>query len=111
MGKDPKFYLKIKNAVNRKLKKKKDNKNMEMNEIPASMPNMPSEQMELHPGGGEMDAERPFVTPEEYKSVTGKRFRMTADQKKRVSEGSLTRQGAFEERYNELLENYKSQNN
>lgn len=38
-----------------------------------------------------------YTTPEEYKNATGKRFRVTKDQKKRIEEGSLTREEAFQE--------------
>ncbi len=64
-----------------------------VNAVPASIPTQP-------------DTQRLFNNPEEYKKVTGRRFRMNAEQKARVDSGEISRQQAFDERYDELAEQH-----
>ena len=91
------IYLTIRKKINQQLKKGTTMQNS--NEIPQSMPQTPTELVECSPG-------KAFNNPEEYKTVTGKRFRMTKDQKNRFEANEISRQEAFDERYDELLAEY-----
>jgi len=56
----------------------------------------------------EEPVELPFTSIKEYSEVTGKRFRVTAEQAKKIKSGEITREAAFEERCDELVAEWRA---